>query len=347
MAAEPRNQRRRTVMIKAMARALACSMVIGGLAVPAWAASPTTIKLAYEVAVSHPKGVWAADFKAKAEELSGGQLKVDIYPNAQLFPSEQATFEAVTLGAIQVSMPASSHIASFIPQFDLFNIGYLFANAPLLYKFEDSPLGKEMLTTLLEPKGVKGLGWANNVPLMVFGTKKAYVKTEDFRGAKIRISGGPTREADLKALGASTVNIPAAELYLAAQQGVIDGALSSITFVATSRLYEVLHHVTKENLVVEPYPIVMNLRFWKGLPDDLKRVVEKSAEYAQQQNRLKLEAMVADAFKVVQQNKMQVHQLSAGDIRAWEEALKTVEVKVAPIIGPQWLNRVKAFVAQP
>lgn len=335
------------MMARRMLLPFMCLTLLAVVVAPVPAAGPTVIKLAYEVPVTHPKGIWAADFKAKVEELSGGRLKVDVYPNAQLYPSEQATFDAVTLGAIQVSMPASSHIASFIPRYDLFNVGYLFSSEQQLYKFEDSALAKEMLTSLLEPRGVKGLGWANNVPLMIFGTKKAYVKVADFRGAKIRISGGPTRVADLKALGASTVTIPAAEVYLAAQQGVIDGALSSITFVATSKLYEAFHYVTKENFVVEPYPVVMNLAFWNSLPEDLKRVVETSAEYAQHQNRLKLDGLAADAFKLVQQNKMQVAQLSPDDVRAWKDALKMVEPTVAPLIGQQWLDRVRAFVARP
>lgn len=321
--------------------------VLGVLPNDSWSKDPIApIKIAYEVGTTHPKGIWAADFKAKAEELSAGRLKVEIFPNAQLFPSEQATFEAVSLGVVQMSLPASSHLASFNPKFDVFNLGYLIPSMESLYKLEDSAIGKEMLTSLLTPKGVRGLGWANNVPLMVFGTKKGYVKLADFRGAKIRISGGPTREANFKALGASTVSIPAAELFLAAQQGVIDGALSSITFIATSKLYEVFHHVTRENLVAEPYPVVMNLAAWNKLPDDLKKIVQQSADYAQEQNRIKLDEMVADAFKTVEQNKMQIHKLSPEDAQAWKAALKKVEEKVAPIIGQEWIDRIKSFIAK-
>lgn len=321
--------------------------VFSVLATESWSKDPiASIKIAYEVGTTHPKGIWAADFKAKAEELSAGRLKIEIFPNAQLFPSEQSTFEAVTLGAVQMSLPASSHIASFVPKFDVFNLGYLFPSKESLYKLEDSAIGKEMLTSLLTPKGVRGLGWANNVPLMVFGTKKSYIKLADFRGAKIRISGGPTREANFKALGASTVSIPAAELFLAAQQGVVDGAQSSITFVATSKLYEVFHHVTRENLIVEPYPVVMNLAAWNKLPDDLKKAVQQSADYAQGQNRIKLDKMAEDAFKESEQNKMQIHKLSPEDVQSWKDALKKVQEKVAPIIGQEWIDRIKSFVAQ-
>jgi C4-dicarboxylate-binding protein DctP len=88
--------------------ALAISAAL--LATPAFA-EPISIKFSHVVAVDTPKGQAAEFFKKRAEELTAGKVKVEIYPNSQLYKDKEE-MEALQLGAVQMLAPS---LAKFGP----------------------------------------------------------------------------------------------------------------------------------------------------------------------------------------------------------------------------------------
>ncbi len=80
------------------------------LATPAFA-EPINIKFSHVVAVDTPKGQAAEFFKKRAEELTAGKVKVDVYPNSQLYKDKEE-MEALQLGAVQMLAPS---LAKFGP----------------------------------------------------------------------------------------------------------------------------------------------------------------------------------------------------------------------------------------
>src|SRR5262245_41525530 len=157
---------------------LACSA-------PAPAQQPIVIKFSHVVTPDTPKGKAAEQFKKLAEERTKGKVKVEIYPNSQLYKDKEE-LEMLQLGSVQMLAPS---LAKFGPlgdrEFEAFDLPYLFADYEALHKVTEGPIGAGLLKKL-ESRGVIGLAyWDNGFKVMT--ANKPLKKPDDVKGLKLRI----------------------------------------------------------------------------------------------------------------------------------------------------------------
>src|SRR3990170_9143842 len=136
--------------------AAAASVAALAMTWPASAQSPIVIKFSHVVAPNTPKGLASEKFKELAEKYTGGKVKVEVYPNSQLYKDKEE-LEALQLGAVQMLAPS---LAKFGPlgarEFEVFDLPYIFPTKDVLYRVTEGPIGKSLLKKL-EPKGITGL----------------------------------------------------------------------------------------------------------------------------------------------------------------------------------------------
>ena len=132
-----------------------------GLGGNAGAQQPIVIKFSHVVANDTPKGKGAEAFKKFAEERTKGRVKVEVYPNSQLFKDGEE-MEALQLGSVQMLAPS---LAKFGPlgvrEFEVFDLPYMFDNYDELHKVTDGPVGAGLFKKL-ESKGIVGLAYWDN-----------------------------------------------------------------------------------------------------------------------------------------------------------------------------------------
>src|SRR5690349_14976396 len=116
------------------------------------------IKFSHVVASDTPKGKAAERFKQLAEKATGGRVRIDVYPNNQLYKDKEE-LEALQLGAVQMLAPS---LAKFGPlgvrEFEVFDLPYIFPSKTALYNVTEGPIGKGLLKKL-EGKGITGLAY--------------------------------------------------------------------------------------------------------------------------------------------------------------------------------------------
>jgi len=297
-----------------------------------------TIKLAHEVPPTHPKGVWAENFKKYVEEKSKGRIKVEIYPQGQLYKDPATIIQATAKGTIQMSITSTGYVSTMIPQFQVVDLPMIFESQEALYHFQDGDVGEKLLK-MLEGKGLKGLGWVSNVPLDLF-SKEKISEIDDFKGKKIRVHTALLEEV-IRSLGGNPVSMPASELYLALQQGVVDGAMTTVTYAASNHYEEVIKYVTVCRVSAISYPVVMNLEFWNNLPNDLKEVVKAGVRYATEQNRKDLSNLEKKSFDSLEKGGVEIVKLSPEQRKAWQSAIGKVYDKYKDVIGPDLIKEVQ------
>jgi C4-dicarboxylate-binding protein DctP len=167
----------------------------------AFAQQPIVIKFSHVVAVDTPKGKGAEYFKKLAEERTKGRVKVEVYPNSQLYKDGEE-MEALQLGSVHMLAPS---VAKFGPlgarEFEAFDLPYLFDNFAELHKVTQGPVGKQLFQKL-ETKGIIGLAfWDNGFKSL--SANRALKLPADVKGLKMRIQSSNVLEAQMRALGAS------------------------------------------------------------------------------------------------------------------------------------------------
>src|SRR6186713_3574365 len=128
---------------------------------PASAQSPIVIKFSHVVAPNTPKGLAAEKFKELAEKYTDGKVKVEVYPNSQLYKDKEE-LEALQLGAVQMLAPSNAKFGPLgVKEFEVFDLPYILPDKAALRKVTDGPLGKKLMG-MLAPKGITGLAYWDN-----------------------------------------------------------------------------------------------------------------------------------------------------------------------------------------
>jgi C4-dicarboxylate-binding protein DctP len=254
---------------------------IAGLATMPWPAqgqSPIVIKFSHVVATDTPKGKAAEFFKKRAEELTQGKVKVDVYPNSSLYKDKEE-MESLQIGAVQMLAPSLAKFGPLgVKEFEAFDLPYLFDNYEELHKVTQGPIGKQLLDKL-EPKGIKGLAYWDN-GFKVVSSSKPIRTPADFKGQKMRIQSSKVLEAQMRSLGVLPQVMAFSEVYQALQTGVVDGTENPPSNLYTQKMHEVQKFVSVSDHGYLGYAVITNKKFWDEIPADIRGKLDQAMREA-------------------------------------------------------------------
>ncbi len=305
----------------------------------AMAADPIVIKFSHVVAVDTPKGEAAEYFKKLAEERTKGAVKVEVYPNSQLYKDKE---EMEALQMVDVHMIAHS-LANFAPlgvkEFELFDLPFIFGDYEDLHKITLGPIGKKLLDKL-QPKGIIGLSYWDN-GFKVMSANKALKVPSDCKGLKMRIQSSKILDAQMRALGSIPQVMAFSEVYQALQTGVVDGTENPPSNLYTQKMYEVQKYVTVSDHGYLGYAVLVNKKFWEGLPADIRTQLESAmADATIFANDIAKKNNEKDLASVEASGKSQIIRLTPEEREVWKDALVPVHDKMASRIGKDLIQEV-------
>ncbi len=307
---------------------------------PARAQQPIVIKFSHVVAPETPKGKGASKFKELAEEYTDGRVKVDVYPNSQLYKDREEV-EALLAGAVQMLAPSLAKFGPLgVKEFEVFDLPFILPNNAALRRVTEGDLGKKLLKKL-EAKGIVGLAyWDNGFKIM--SANKALMMPEDFRGLKMRIQFSKVLEAQMRALGAIPQVVAFSEVYQAMQTGVVDGSENTPSNIYTQRHYEVQKFATLSDHGFLGYAVITNKKFWDGLPSDVRGQLEKAlaeaTSYANDIAQAKNDEALAEMKK---SGKTTFIELTPDQKAAWRKAVEPVYADIAARVGKDTIEEVR------
>jgi C4-dicarboxylate-binding protein DctP len=316
--------------VKTASLLLTVALSLGVL--PASAQQPIVIKFSHVVARDTPKGRAAEQFKQLAEERTGGRVKVEVYPNSTLYKDGEE-LEALQLGAVQMLAPSVSKFGPLgVPAFEVFDLPYIFPNRDVLNRVINGPLGRSLFQRL-ESKGIVGLAYWDN-GFKVMSANRPLHMPADFKGLKMRIKSSKVLEAQMRALGALPQVMAFSEVYQAMQTGIVDGSENSLPNLYTQKFYEVQKYITISDHGYDGYAVIVNKKFWDGLPADIRATLNQAMQDA---TKFQFESSIKDnqasLDKIKASNRAQVYDLTDAEKEAWRRALLPVSKEMEGRIG--------------
>jgi C4-dicarboxylate-binding protein DctP len=313
-------------------RALAAGTALLLMSGAALAQAPIVIKFSHVVAPDTPKGRGADKFKELAEKYTNGKVKVEVYPNSQLFKDKEEV-EALQLGAVQMLAPS---LAKFGPlgakEFEVFDLPYILPDKAALRRVTDGALGKRLFYKL-QSKGITGLAYWDN-GFKVMSANKPLRMPADFRGQKMRIQSSKVLEAQFRALGAIPQVMAFSEVYQGMQTGVVDGSENTPSNMFTQKHHEVQKYITLSDHGYIGYAVITNKKFWDGLPAEVRTELDKAMKEASVYANEVADKDNADALEEMKKSgKTTFITLSADEKAAWKAALEPVTADMAKRVG--------------
>ena len=199
------------------------------------------------------------------------------------------------------------------------------------------PIGAALLAKL-EPKGIKGLAFWDN-GFKSFSANTPIKAPADLKGKKLRIQSSKVLEEQIRSIGGLPQVMAFSEVYQALQTGVVDGTENPISNLYTQKMHEVQKHLTLTNHGYLGYAVIVNKKFWDGLPADvrgsLEQAMKETTVYA---NKIAQEENDSALEGVKKSGKTTVHVPTKEERLAFKKAMAVVHVKMADRVGKDLLQ---------
>lgn len=309
------------------------------LAPAAFAQSPIVIKFSHVVATDTPKGKAAEFFAKRAGELTKGKVKVEVYPNSQLYKDKEE-MEALQLGSVQMLAPSLSKFAPLgVKEFEVFDLPFIFDDYTDLHAVTQGPVGAKLLKKL-ESRGITGLAYWDN-GFKVMSANKPLKTPDDYKGLKMRIQSSKVLDAQMRSVGALPQVLAFSETYQALQTGVVDGTENPPSNLYTQKMHEVQKHLSLTNHGYLGYAVVVNKKFWDGLPADIRASLTKAmAEATQVANDVAKKDNEDALEKVKASGKTVIYKPTIGERFLLKKAMVPVHKQMSSRIGQETLDEI-------
>jgi len=302
---------------------LAVVGVFGFMIQPSFGAeAPIVIKYAHQAPLTDPAHKAAEYFARQLAERTKGKVKVDIYPASMLYKDTEI-IPAVRDGAIQMGMGTINQMESYIPIAEVYSLPFLTPSHEHMKKIKEGVVGK-LLVGKMDGIGLKHMFWMDVGFTDLATTKKLVKRPDDLKGLKIRIVGGKMTSDTFKALGASPVFITATEVYMALSKGAADGLISVFNSFYNRKYYEIAKYASKLNLYFSCHPVIMNMKFWESLPDDVRKVINEVRREAEERGEKWGEEDEISAINKCKEKGMAVYYITPEERAQFVDAVQPV-----------------------
>jgi C4-dicarboxylate-binding protein DctP len=301
------------------------------------AQSPIVIKFSHVVANDTPKGKGALKFKELAEKYTNGKVTIEVYPNSSLYKDKEE-IEALQLGSVQMLAPSTAKFAPLgIKEFEALDLPWLFKDEAAYAMAMKGPIGK-WLFQKLEAKGITGLAYWDNGFHMASANRPLSMPA-DFQGLKVRISGSKIADRYLRDLGSIPQIMAFSEVYQALQTGVVDGCENTPSNYLTQKFYVVQKDITVSYHAHLQYAVIVNSKFWSGLPSDIRQQLDKAMDEATDYtNSIAVKENEDALAEIKKSGKTSLHYLTDDQRKAWEVAMRPTYTWAKGRVGQEVLD---------
>ncbi len=270
---------------------LGCAVAAAVIAVAGPASAQTKLKWAHVYEVSEPyhsQALWAAE---EIKKRTSGRYEIGVFPASQLGNENQIN-EGLGLGTVDIIYTGTSFAGSIHKPLAISGAPFMMRDFNHWKAYRDSKLFRDIA------KGYENKTKHKIVALTYYGERmvtanKSITKPEDMKGMKLRVPPAPLYLMFAKSVGANATPIAFAEVYLALQQGTVDGQENPLPTIMAKKFYEVQTHVMLTGHITESLLSIIGASTWAKLSADDKKVFEEVVTQAA--------AKASDAIRAAEQ----------------------------------------------
>ena len=274
---------------------------------------------------SNPRYISMEKFAADVAEKTNGHVTVEVFGNGQL-GTEKEMLEQVVQGVTQ-GMRGGQY--DFSPRLLMFTLPFLANNREEVTALLQSDLAKKVSAEAAETTGTVIINLCDAGGFRQFSNNtRPLTKPEDLKGLKMRTNGMKTIDLTFQAMGANTVSVPYADLYMGLKTSIADGQENPWVNVEGMKFYEVQKYFTEVNYQFHPDPFYVNAEWWASLPAEFQTILTECATAMGEYNDQLIDQNSDAAKQVVVDAGCEVYVPTAEELAAFQEACQPVYSQV-------------------
>jgi tripartite ATP-independent transporter DctP family solute receptor len=309
--------------MKRHAMVLGAALLLAASSLPAWAQQKLVLKATDVHPLGYPTVEAVVRMGKKLEQETGGRLSIQMYPSMQL-GGEKEMIEQAQVGALAIARISVGPMGPIVPEFNVFNLPFMFRDTAHMEKVIDGPIGDELLQKLSDhpTANLIGLCWMNAGSRNVYNSKKPIRQVEDLKGLKIRMMGNPVFVDTMNALGGNGVSMGFDQLVNAMQTGVVDGAENNEPTYTTGQHYRYAKYFSLTGHLMIPEVLVFSKKIFITLSKEDQDLIRKVAREAQQEERALWYAMEKTSLQQMKEAGVEITEVP--DKAPFQAAVKPV-----------------------
>lgn len=257
-----------------MTKFLTTTLSALALAASAGIATAGTLKLNHNNPPDHPVHISMQIMADRVAELTNGEIKIKIYPNAQL-GTQRESMELVQNCALEMARSNASELEAFEESYSAMNLPYIFTSEEHFNTVISGKIGRDILDASVD-QGFRGVAFYTE-GARSFYAQKPIMSPEDLKGVKVRVQPSPSAIRMVELLGGNPTPISWGELYSALQQGVVDAAENNPTALTNARHGEVVSDFSLDEHTMIPSVVVISNCAWDGMTADQQEALTTAA----------------------------------------------------------------------
>jgi TRAP-type transport system periplasmic protein len=298
------------------------------------AQEPLHLRMSVESAPGAATQVMLAAFRDALQEEMGDAVEIEYFDGGTL-GDEIVHMEMVRSGQLDV-VPIGSDAVQLDSKWAVFDMPFLFPDRETASRILDGEIGQQLTESMRESAGLQVLGFGEIGFRNITNNVRPVVTPADLQGLKLRTPGSKTRILAFQKLGATPVTMNIGELYLALQQGTVDGQENPLGNIKAFSWNEVQKYLSLSSHVYTPVTLAMNGERWDSLSDEQKAAIERAAAKAVEHSR----QFGADNDATLLDELSQTMEVNEIDLAAFREASQPIWDEIAPIAGEEFTQAV-------
>lgn len=269
-------------------------------------------------------------FKKAIEAQTGGDVKVQVFPNSQL-GSVDEMLEQVRGGTLQCMYESLGDLGSYSPAANIEGVAYLYRDEDQFFRVWRGAAGNKILDTVAQESNIRLIGPAFR-GFREFLTKRPFDDLAQLQGMKIRAPGIPAYIESVRSLGASPTSLPYEGTYSALQQGVVDGMEQTLIGIKDQRFYEVAKNLTMTNHIAETMGFMCGDKWYQGMNPKTKEAFNAAATVSADWYRKYADASTRTLLQQLKDSGVSIHTPNLDEFARRAAATAHYDSKLQPYI---------------
>lgn len=281
------------------------------------------LKLGHTLSTESHYQLTALEFARQVAKATGGKVEVQVFAQSQLGGEVQMT-QALRTGTQEMMIGAQAVVANTIKEWQILDLPYLFNSIAQANQVLQAPVGRRLLD-LMERHNLVGLAWLSALERDVMTTRKPVATLADLAGLKVRVMQSPGYVSAYRALGANPTPMAYSQLYLALQQGLVDGADTSPDQALQDKFNEVAHQLHLTHVHYLPIVLAIGRPAWDRLSSGQQAALRAAAAQAVRFDIAEYRRQYDAALAALPGKGVQVRN---PELRAWEKAAEAARTEL-------------------
>jgi len=295
------------------------------------------LKFAHALTVGSPYDKGANRLAELIEIYTRGEIKVKIFPNAQL-GLEQVTAKMVQLGTLDMSLQAVNNTSMWYRPLDIYIMPFIFRNREHANKVLFGPVGKELEDNYREASGIRIISWFEWGDRSIFNKVRSIYKPSDLKGIKMRVPKNPVMVDTYNAIGSTATAIDWGELYSALQQGLADGLEGPPQGMIDMKFYDFLKYYSYLNIWYGLANVLINEKLFQSFSKENQDAILRAGREAGEYQRWVSTVSHVDGLERLTELGVIVNKVE--DRQAFIDKIQWVWDKYRKKIGDKWFDAV-------